>query len=104
MPRKKSEEPAITVEEEISQESIPQQSDEPLPVTEKDEYYRLCQLVNSISKPLANRKLAKKVYKLVKKSAKEKGFLKQGLADVMKALRRDEKGIVLLAGLYCAFC
>uniref|UniRef100_A0A914GU18 H/ACA ribonucleoprotein complex subunit 2 n=1 Tax=Globodera rostochiensis TaxID=31243 RepID=A0A914GU18_GLORO len=66
--------------------------------TDRDEYEELCQLVNPIAKPLANRKLAKKVYKLVKKSAKEKGFLRHGLADVMKAFRKNEKGIVVLAG------
>ncbi|CAK5011247.1 unnamed protein product [Meloidogyne enterolobii] len=68
------------------------------PVTEKEEYLSLCQLVNPISQPLASRKLAKKLYKLVKKSAKEKGSLRHGLSDVMKAIRKNEKGILILAG------
>jgi H/ACA ribonucleoprotein complex subunit 2 len=71
----------------------------PGPTTEREEYEALCQLVNPIAQPLANRKLAKKLYKLVKKSAKEKGSMRHGLADVMKALRKGEKGIVILAGL-----
>ena len=67
-------------------------------VLDKEEYDALCQLVNPIAQPLANRRLAKKVYKLVRKSTKEKGFLRNGLADVMKALRKKETGIVILAG------
>jgi H/ACA ribonucleoprotein complex subunit 2 len=68
------------------------------PSTEKEEYSALCQLVNPISQPLASRKLAKKLYKLVKKSAKEKGSLRHGLSDVMKAIRKNEKGVIILAG------
>ncbi|CAK5089746.1 unnamed protein product [Meloidogyne enterolobii] len=73
------------------------------PVTEKEEYLSLCQLVNPISQPLASRKLAKKLYKLVKKSAKEKGSLRHGLSDVMKAIRKNEKGILILAGYFLNF-
>ncbi|CAJ0930372.1 unnamed protein product, partial [Mesorhabditis belari] len=68
------------------------------PSTEKDVYTDQCALVNAIASPLANRKLAKKVYKLIKKSTAEKNFLKKGMADVAKAIRKDEKGIVVLAG------
>ncbi|KAH7727609.1 Protein Y48A6B.3 [Aphelenchoides avenae] len=68
------------------------------PVTEKGEYEELCQLVNAIAQPLANRKLAKKLYKLIKKASKDRANLRQGLADVQKAIRKDEKGLVVLAG------
>lgn len=68
------------------------------PVTDKGEYEELCQHVNAISQPLANRKLAKKVYKLIKKSSKDKKNLVQGLSDVQRAIRKDEKGVVVLAG------
>ena len=64
----------------------------------KEEYESLCKRVNAIAQPMASRKLAKKVYKLVKKAAKEKGFLRNGLADVQKALRKQEKGIIIMAG------
>lgn len=67
----------------------------------RDEYEHLCQLVNQIAQPLASRKIAKKIYKLIRKANKEKGFLRQGLADVMKAFRKNEKGIVILAGSLC---
>lgn len=68
------------------------------PTTAKDEYEHLCTLVNVISKPLASRKLAKKLYKLVKKSSKHQHFLRQGLKDVQKAIRKNEKGVMILAG------
>ncbi|WKX93166.1 hypothetical protein Q1695_010870 [Nippostrongylus brasiliensis] len=66
--------------------------------TGKDEYEHLCTLVNAIAKPLASRKLAKKLYKLVKKSSKEQHYLRDGLKDVQKAIRKNEKGIMVLAG------
>lgn len=64
---------------------------------------------------MANRKLAKKVYKLIKKASKNKviffdywmvfytklifqGQLRQGLTDVQKAIRKKEQGLVVLAG------
>uniref|UniRef100_A0A0N5A5M8 Ribosomal_L7Ae domain-containing protein n=1 Tax=Parastrongyloides trichosuri TaxID=131310 RepID=A0A0N5A5M8_PARTI len=68
------------------------------PVTEKGEYELLCENVNSIAKPLASRKLAKKIYKLIKKASKEKGSLEQGLNGVQRAIKKGEKGIVVLAG------
>ncbi|KAJ1374505.1 hypothetical protein KIN20_037206 [Parelaphostrongylus tenuis] len=68
------------------------------PTTAADEYEHLCSLVNVIAKPLASRKLAKKLYKLVRKSSKHQHYLRQGLKDVQKAIRKNEKGIVVLAG------
>lgn len=68
------------------------------PVTEKGEYEEFCEKVNAISSPLASRKLAKKVYKLIKKASKKRENLRQGLADVYKAVRHNETGIVILAG------
>lgn len=64
----------------------------------KEEYEELCQLVNPIAQPLAGRKIAKKIYKLVKKSSAHKDYIRYGLADVQKAFRKDDKGIVILAG------
>ncbi|VDL68210.1 unnamed protein product [Nippostrongylus brasiliensis] len=71
--------------------------------TGKDEYEHLCTLVNAIAKPLASRKLAKKLYKLVKKSSKEQHYLRDGLKDVQKAIRKNEKGIMVLAGSTMSF-
>jgi len=68
------------------------------PSTDKDVYANLCSFVNPIAQPLANRKLAKKLYKLVQKAAADKKTIRQGVADVLKAMRKKEKGIVILAG------
>ncbi|VDN05023.1 unnamed protein product [Thelazia callipaeda] len=65
--------------------------------TSQDEYDRLCTMVNAIAHPLASRKVAKKIYKLVRKAGKG-NQLRQGLSDVNKSLRKDERGIVILAG------
>lgn len=69
-----------------------------VPATDKDEYSRLAALVNPIAQPLAGRKLAKKIYKLIKAVGKEKGAARVGLADVQKGLRRGETGLMVLAG------
>lgn len=74
---------------------------------EKAEYEKLCRFVNAIAQPLANRKVAKKVYKLIKKASKEKHYLRQGIVEVQKAIRKGETGLVVLAGdvspieIYC---
>jgi H/ACA ribonucleoprotein complex subunit 2 len=69
-----------------------------LPAVEKEEYARLCALVNPIASPMAGRKLAKKLYKLLKSLKDTKDAMRTGLADVMKGLRKNETGIVVLAG------
>ncbi|CAG9828931.1 unnamed protein product [Diabrotica balteata] len=53
---------------------------------------------NTISKPMASKKLAKRCYKLVKKAMKQKTYIRCGLKDVQKRLRKGETGIVLFAG------
>ncbi|KAG8224397.1 hypothetical protein J437_LFUL004003 [Ladona fulva] len=61
-------------------------------------YEEKLKLVSVIAKPMASRKLAKKLYKLIKKSAKQKTFLRNGLKDVQTRIRKGETGIVILAG------
>jgi H/ACA ribonucleoprotein complex subunit 2 len=51
----------------------------------------------SIAKPLAGKKLHKKLLKLVKKATKAK-LVKRGVKEVVKAMKKDGKGIVILAG------
>ncbi|CAG9540921.1 unnamed protein product [Cercopithifilaria johnstoni] len=68
------------------------------PMSAKDEYDELCTMINAIAHPLAPRKVAKKIYKLIKKASKNRQHLRQGMCDVQKALRRNETGIVVLAG------
>jgi len=50
-----------------------------------------------IAKPLADEKLCKKVLKLSKKAAKRKQ-LKRGVKEVVKAIKKNTKGICILAG------
>eukprot|EP00850_Spirogloea_muscicola_P005797 SM000027S09578 [mRNA] locus=s27:124229:125217:+ [translate_table: standard] len=50
-----------------------------------------------IAKPLASKKLNKKALKIVKRAAKTKQ-LKRGVREVVKALRKGQKGVCILAG------
>nr|CAG4645958.1 EOG090X0JRW [Lynceus sp. MCZ IZ 141354] len=61
-------------------------------------YNEQLQFINPISQPMAGRKLAKKIYKLLKKASKHKGYVRNGLKDVQRRIRKGEKGIVVLAG------
>mmetsp|Transcript_25374 Transcript_25374/g.70981 ORF Transcript_25374/g.70981 Transcript_25374/m.70981 type:complete len:148 (-) Transcript_25374:77-520(-) len=54
---------------------------------------KLCKIAN----PLADEKLKKKLLKLTKKAAKKKQ-VKRGVKEVVKALRKDVKGICIIAG------
>ncbi|KAJ8715449.1 hypothetical protein PYW07_009931 [Mythimna separata] len=51
-----------------------------------------------IAKPMAPKKLSKKIYKLIKKSTSHKNFIRNGLKIVQKQLRLGEKGLVFFAG------
>lgn len=85
-------------EGEETQESGPEVMDTSQ-VTEDDSktYEELLALVSVIAKPMASRKLTKKLYKAVKKAQKAKR-LKRGVREVVKGLRKNEKGVVVLAG------
>ncbi|XP_023235082.1 H/ACA ribonucleoprotein complex subunit 2-like protein [Centruroides sculpturatus] len=48
--------------------------------------------VSVIAKPMASRKLAKKLYKLVRKATKYKTYLRNGLRDVQSRIRKGERG------------
>nr|QBH73548.1 putative NHP2 protein [Thermobia domestica] len=54
--------------------------------------------VSVIANPMAPKKLAKKLYKLIKKASKKKTFLRYGLRDVQSRIRKGETGIVIFAG------
>merc|ERR1712000_506172 len=55
--------------------------------------------VSKISNPLAGKKLSKRIFKLLLKISKREGKnnLIKGIKDLMKALRKNKKGIVFLA-------
>uniref|UniRef100_A0A1L8DH80 H/ACA snoRNP protein NHP2 n=2 Tax=Nyssomyia neivai TaxID=330878 RepID=A0A1L8DH80_9DIPT len=54
--------------------------------------------VTAIAKPMASKKLAKKCFKLIKKASKQKTYLRNGLKDVQKRIRKGETGLVVFAG------
>ncbi|EFN62852.1 H/ACA ribonucleoprotein complex subunit 2-like protein [Camponotus floridanus] len=61
-------------------------------------YEEKLRLVNAIAKPIAPKKLTKKIYKCIKKASKHKTYLRNGLKDVQKHLRKGETGLVVFAG------
>lgn len=84
---------------------------------EKALYQEKIRYCCAIAQPMASRKLAKKIYKLVKKgwcwpffcatkrvnhgffsAAKEKTYCRNGLKDVQLRIRKGETGIVVFAG------
>ena len=54
-------------------------------------------LVSPIANPLADPKLTKKVLKTVKVAA-EKKMIRRGVKEVVKALKKGEKGLSIIAG------
>ncbi|KAL6074711.1 snoRNA-binding protein [Balamuthia mandrillaris] len=52
---------------------------------------------NEIAQPLAPLPLSKKILKLNKKAAKEKA-LKRGVKEVIKSIKKNEKGVCIIAG------
>jgi H/ACA ribonucleoprotein complex subunit 2 len=60
-------------------------------------YEERCAAVNVICHPLASKKSTKKAHKLVKKAAAVK-HIRRGVKEVVKALRKGESGLALLAG------
>ena len=73
-----AEESAVSLKEELSYEDLVE---------------RVC----PIAKPLASKKLTKRVYKTAKKASKAKS-IRRGVREVVKSLRKGEKGLVVLAG------
>ncbi|KRX26682.1 putative H/ACA ribonucleoprotein complex subunit 2-like protein, partial [Trichinella nelsoni] len=68
-------------------------------LSNRESYAHACTLVNEIAQPLASRKLAKKIFKLLDKARKFKreGVL-TGIDQVQKAIRKGKIGICVLAG------
>jgi len=51
-----------------------------------------------IAKPMASKKLSKKLFKLIKKASKQKYHLRTGLKLVQSRIRKGETGIAIFAG------
>jgi H/ACA ribonucleoprotein complex subunit 2 len=60
-------------------------------------YEERVKAVNIISQPLASKKSTKRIHKLVKKASSAK-HLRRGVKEVVKGIRKKEKGLVILAG------
>lgn len=60
-------------------------------------YEEKIKYVSAIANPLASKKSTKRVHKLVKKATKAK-VVRRGVKEVVKALRKGEKGFCIIAG------
>jgi len=67
-------------------------------ILEGPTYEDKLKFVSVIAKPMASKKLTKKVYKIIKKGSKQKTFVRNGLKDVQSRIRKGERGIVVFAG------
>jgi len=54
--------------------------------------------MNAMASPVAPKKLAKKIFKCIKQGTKQKNYIRLGLRETQKYIRRGEKGLVVLAG------
>merc|ERR1711944_254515 len=66
--------------------------------TEEMSYEDRLKYVSVISKPMAPKKLTKKIYKCIKKGSKHTTFIRNGLKDVQARIRKGERGLVVFAG------
>jgi len=53
--------------------------------------------LSAIAKPLASEKLEKKLLRLTKKATKDQ-LVRRGIKEVVKAARKNEKGLCIIAG------
>lgn len=60
-------------------------------------YEERCLAINILSSPLASKKSTKKAHKLVRKATQSK-ILRRGVKELVKGLRKNEKGLAILAG------
>ena len=60
-------------------------------------YEQKVKFCSKIASPLASKKSTKKVHKLVKKASQAKS-VRRGVKEVVKALRKGEKGLLIIAG------
>lgn len=60
-------------------------------------YEERIEAVNAIAQPLASKKSTKKAHKLVKKASSAK-IIRRGVKEVIKGIRKQEKGLCILAG------
>ncbi|XP_057459432.1 H/ACA ribonucleoprotein complex subunit 2-like protein [Actinidia eriantha] len=64
---------------------------------QKDKEKKKLLALAPIAKPLAGKKLNKRIFKLVRRAAGHK-CLKRGVKEVVKSIRRGNKGLCIIAG------
>ncbi|KAL6177938.1 hypothetical protein ACLB2K_049459 [Fragaria x ananassa] len=64
---------------------------------QKERERKKTQALAPIAKPLTGKKLGKRTLKLVRKAAEHK-CLKRGVKEVVKSIRRGQKGLCVIAG------
>ncbi|GBP35632.1 hypothetical protein EVAR_33835_1 [Eumeta japonica] len=84
----------------VKQEPVEQEEKADISIvkSEPQSYDEKVAFCSVIAKPMAPKKLSKKIYKLIKKSSAHKNYLRNGLKIVQKQLRLGEKGMVFFAG------
>merc|ERR1719183_1500612 len=60
-------------------------------------YEERCEAINILASPLASKKSTKKAHKLVRKASQSK-CLRRGVKELVKGLRKGDKGLAILAG------
>lgn len=78
----------------VKKEKQAEEAEVDVSIKQEDNYDDKLAFVSKIAKPMASKKIAKKCYKLIKKAAKHKSYIRNGLKDVQKRLRKGEKGLV----------
>ncbi|EJF61257.1 L30e-like protein, partial [Dichomitus squalens LYAD-421 SS1] len=63
---------------------------------EKEEIIIPLEDLSPIAQPLAQKKILKKLHKTIKKASKQRQ-VKRGVKEVVKAIRKGEKGLLILA-------
>ncbi|KAK9470167.1 Nhp2 H/ACA snoRNP protein [Dipodascopsis tothii] len=84
-------------DKKVAEDDLVMEDVSPSKAGETDPYDARLSAVLPFAQPLADKKLNKKVLKTVKKAAKAK-HVKRGVKEVVKALRKGDKGLVVLAG------
>lgn len=79
---------------DVSQGDISQVNEENVKLS----YEEQLNYVSVIASPMAPKKLAKRLYKLIKKAHEHKGYLSFGVKDIQACLRKNEVGLVVFAG------
>ena len=80
-----------------STDSIKSKSEDAADNTNAPTYEERCKAINILASPLASKKSTKKAHKLVRKATQSKS-LRRGVKELVKGIRKGDKGLAILAG------